>query len=133
MGYYFKRETIDYSSLNRGGYQHADYGIRWQNPGDELVTFIGSDPQQVNNNRTRFESNHTGHVRKGDHVRLQDIRLSYDFNKTDYLKLPVRNLRVYTYINNLGLLWKAAKDVRDPDFRNYQAPRTYSLGLTANF
>lgn len=133
LGYYFKRETIDYSSLNRGTFQHADYGLRWKQPGDELHTFIGSDPERVNNTRTRFELDHSGHVRRGDHIRLQDIRLSYDFGQGRFQRLPFRNFRIYSYFNNLGLLWKAAKDVRDPDYRNYQVPRTYSIGLSANF
>lgn len=133
LGYYFKRETIDYSSLNRGGFQHADYAIRWQNPGDEKFTSIGADPLVVNNNRTSFELHHSGQVRKGDHIRLQDIQLAYSFDKSNYPGLPFRRVQLYSYLNNLGILWKSAKDVRDPDFRNTQIPRTYSFGLRVDF
>ncbi|WBL44269.1 SusC/RagA family TonB-linked outer membrane protein [Algoriphagus halophytocola] len=129
MGYYFKRETIDYASLNRGGFQHADYSIRWQQPGDETITFIGSDPLVANNNRNTFEQNHSGHIRKGDHIRLQDIRLSYTLDRL----AGIQRIQIYSYSNNLGILWKSAKDVRDPDYRNTQMPRTYSFGLTVDF
>lgn len=133
LGYYFKRETIDFASLNRGGFQHADYAIRWQQPGDEISTFVGSDPLVDNNNRNTFEQNHSGHVRKGDHIRLQDIRLGYTFDKARFTGLPVERVQLYSYINNLGILWKSAKDVRDPDFRNTQMPRTYAFGLRVDF
>jgi TonB-linked SusC/RagA family outer membrane protein len=133
LGYFFKRETVSYTSLNRGNITHADYKTRWQEPGDELRTNIPSDPMEVNQLRSSFEQLNASRVRKGDHIRLQDVRLAYTFDKSMFPRLPVRNVQLYSYANNLGILWKAAKDVADPDFRNAQALRSISFGLNINF
>jgi len=77
---------------------------------------------------------------KGDHVRLQDVQLSYDLYKSQFRRLPVNNLRLYLYANNLGILWRANKQGIDPDYVTgintpyvYPNPRSLALGLTANF
>lgn len=133
LGYVFRRESLNYTSLNRGSITHADYSIRWQNPGDELTTTVPSDPLTINPVRSTFELVNSDRIRKGDHVRFQDIQLAYSFSRMDHARLPFESLRVYGYANNLGILWKAAKDVPDPDFRNVQALTSYSLGLTIQF
>lgn len=133
LGYYFRRESVSYSSLNRGGITHSDYTERWQKPGDELTTDIPSDPLTVNQIRSTFELVNSSRIRKGDHIRFQDIQLAYSFSKGSDSRLPFESLRIYGYANNLGILWKAAKDVRDPDFRTIQALSSYSLGLSIQF
>ena len=133
LGYVFRRESLSYASLNRGAITHADYELRWQKPGDELKTTVPSDPLTVNQVRNTFELVNSDRIRKGDHIRFQDIQLSYSFVRGDNSALPFQNLRIYGYANNLGILWKAAKDVKDPDFRNSQALTTYSLGLNIQF
>lgn len=133
LGYYFRRESVSYISLNRGAITHSDYTERWQKPGDELTTDIPSDPLTVNQTRSTFELVNSSRIRKGDHIRFQDIQLAYSFSKGADSKLPFESLRIYGYANNLGILWKAAKDVRDPDFRTIQALPSYSLGLSIQF
>lgn len=133
LGYYFKKESVRYDVLNRGQITHSDYGLRWQQPGDELITDIPSDPQMQNPRRDTFDQVSSRRVRKGDHIRWQDLRLAYNWTKATCPGLPFEQIQIYTYLDNLGILWKAAKDVKDPDFRNFQAPRTYSLGLSINF
>ena len=133
LGYYFKKESVEYDVLNRGQIVHSDYGLRWQNPGDELTTDVPSDPLALNPLRTTFDQVSSRRVRKGDHIRWQDLRLAYTWSKTTLPGLPFEQVQIYSYLDNLGVLWKAAKDVKDPDFRNFQAPRTYSLGLSINF
>ncbi|MBN3582518.1 SusC/RagA family TonB-linked outer membrane protein [Algoriphagus aestuarii] len=133
LGYYFRRETVNYSVLNRGGISHADYENRWQKPGDELSTKIPSDPLMVNDTRTTFELVNSSQVRKGDHIRLQDIQLAYTFQKQADSRFPFSSLRIYGYANNLGVLWKSTKDVVDPDFRVVQSLNTYSIGLNIQF
>jgi len=131
MGYYFRRQTINYDNLNRGEFEHADYGRRWRQPGDELTTDIPSDPERVNASRNQFLLRSESLVEKGDHIRLQDIRLAYRFGK-DQLK-GIQNLEIYAYANNLGLIWKASREVPDPDFRTSPNLKTLSLGVRANF
>lgn len=133
LGYYFKRETVSYTSLNRGSITHSDYENRWQKPGDEVNTSIPSDPLKVDQLRSSFELLNESRVRKGDHIRWQDIRLAYTFDKAGFPKLPVRSIQLYAYANNLGIIWKSAKDVSDPDYRNSQALRSVSFGLNVNF
>ncbi|OOG69922.1 SusC/RagA family TonB-linked outer membrane protein [Algoriphagus sp. A40] len=133
LGYWFRRESVNYTSLNRGNITHSDYALRWQNPGDELHTEIPSDPLTVNETRTSFELVNASRVRRGDHVRLQDLQLAYTFQKNEQTKFPFSSMRIYGYANNLGILWKSAKDVVDPDYRNIQALSTYSLGINIQF
>ncbi|SDD37997.1 TonB-linked outer membrane protein, SusC/RagA family [Algoriphagus faecimaris] len=131
MGYYFRRQTINYDNLNRGEFEHADYERRWRQPGDELTTDIPSDPGTVNASRNQFLLRSESLVEKGDHIRLQDIRIAYRFGR-NRLK-GIQNLEIYAYGNNLGLIWKASKEVPDPDFRTSPSLRTLSFGLKANF
>lgn len=133
LGYVFRRESLSYTSLNRGSITHADYALRWQKPGDELITTVPSDPLTVDPARTTFELVNSDRIRKGDHIRFQDIQIAYSLSRGTNFRLPFESLRVYGYANNLGILWKAAKDVPDPDFRNVQALTSYSLGLTIQF
>lgn len=86
-----------------------------------------------NSNRDFFYSNSSATVEKGDHIRFQDIRLAYQFHGKP--EQPVfRNLQLYCYINNIGVLWKAAKSRIDPVTNGYlPLPRTYSFGLSTNF
>lgn len=73
-------------------------------------------------------------IEKGDHIRLQDISLSYNLDKTVWHKLPVNRVQLYTYINNLGILWRANDKGIDPDYPLGTPPvRTYSVGLKADF
>jgi hypothetical protein len=69
---------------------------------------------------------------KGDHIRLQDIRLAYNWGSTDFDGL-VKNLEAYLYVNNLGILWKAADEVSDPDYPVSQALRSAALGIRMSF
>tara|TARA_R110002020_G_scaffold131044_3_gene293032 strand:- start:168 stop:3374 length:3207 start_codon:yes stop_codon:yes gene_type:complete len=133
LGYYFRRETVNYGTLNRGGITHSDYVNRWKQPGDELITQIPSDPLTVNETRNTFEFVNSSQVRKGDHIRLQDVQIAYTFQQGTGSKLPVESLRIYGYANNLGIIWKSAKDVADPDFRTIQSLNTYSIGLNIQF
>ncbi|QYH40548.1 SusC/RagA family TonB-linked outer membrane protein [Algoriphagus sp. NBT04N3] len=133
LGYYFKKESVEYDQLNRGEITHSDYALRWQNPGDEQMTDIPSDPEMNNPRRATFDRISSRRVRKGDHIRWQDLRVSYTWDKSKFSRLPVQRVQLYTYLDNLGILWKAAKDVKDPDYRNFQAPRTFSMGLSVNF
>jgi len=73
---------------------------------------------------------------RGDHLRLQDVRLAYDLDKKGWRHLPVAGVQVYAYAANLGLLWRANKLGIDPDYTGYDvypAPRTVAVGLKVDF
>jgi hypothetical protein len=114
---------------------NSDYTLRWQKPGDELATNVPSLVYPSNANRNLFYQNSSVLVQKADQVRLQNISLSYSFQKSNYKKLPVSEVQVYVYANNLGLLWKANKLGIDPDFNAtflMPDPKTISIGIRAN-
>lgn len=141
LGYYFRRPSISYNSLFAGGAGHQDYSKRWVKPGDENFTNVPSMPViPFSNNRDVFYSNSEILVEKGDHIRLQDISVSYDLNKSLLRKTPFKDIRVYCYLNNVGILWRANKYGIDPDVANYPTvisnypnPRTIAIGLKTTF
>lgn len=134
--YYFRRLSVNYTNINLGTISHKDYANRWMKPGDEKTTdvpslpIIGSSP-----GREGFYQLSEVLVEKGDHIRLQDIVLSYNINRQQVRSLPFTNLRLYCFLNNVGILWKTGNYKEDPDYyRAVYAPvRTTSFGLSANF
>lgn len=132
FNYYFRRESVNYSNLLSARGTHGDYYSRWQKPGDEAGTSIPSVPATINNNRDWFFLYSEALVEKGDHIRLQDLRFSYDLNKRQLERLPIKAVGLYVYANNLGLLWKASKSGLDPDYSTMPPVRTISVGLKAD-
>jgi TonB-dependent starch-binding outer membrane protein SusC len=132
--YYFKRLSVNYYNLVNYYQVNKDYSVRWQKPGDEKTTQVPSFTYPVNYSRDIFYNSSAILVEKGDHVRLHDISLSYDFTKAKWHKLPLDHIKLYAYINNVGILWRANKYRLDPDYPlGIPAPRTYSIGLRADF
>lgn len=133
LGHYYRRNSVLYNSLLRGNPGHADYALRWRNPGDELVTNVPSIPRNTNLNRDNLYRYSEVLVERGDHIRFQDISLSYRFQNSSGKAKLFSNLEVYSYIHNLGILWKASSDPLDPEFRNLNPMRSFSLGLRGSF
>lgn len=133
MGYYIRKPSVSFDEANRGSFVHADYEMRWRKPGDELITTVPSDPGRVDAAKTQFYLSSSAIVAKGDHIRLQDVRLSYQWPKLIGSKALVESLETYLYANNLGVIWKSAKEVRDPDFLNNQAITSLAFGFRASF
>lgn len=137
LGYYFRRTSYSSSDLPWSG--TADFFKRWQKPGDELTTNVPSlQLPPYDSNRDVFYQNSSVLIDNGDHIRLEDITLSYNLLKGKSKSSPFTNLQIYTYVNNVGILWRANKDHLDPDLStNYSGalplPRTYSLGVKTNF
>lgn len=134
-GYYFRTNSV---SLNYPDLviarQHADYAKRWQKPGDELISQVPSIVYPINASRNNFYTGSSVLIEKGDHIRLQDIRLSYLFGSS--ARQRSFQLEVYGYLNNIGLLWKANKKGIDPDTNdssgaldNIPPTRNLTLGL----
>src|SRR5690606_23676100 len=94
-GYYFRKTSINYSTLFGSSAGHLDYTKRWQKPGDEEFTDVPSMVYPVNASRDIFYSGTEIQVLKGDHIRLQYINLGYDFNKKEYPKLPLERLNIF--------------------------------------
>src|SRR5690606_35763566 len=77
FGYYFRRNSINYSALYDRWVSHTDYNQRWRQPGDELRTHVPSADYPLNAPRSSFYGNSAVLVERGDHIRIQDMNLSY--------------------------------------------------------
>jgi TonB-linked SusC/RagA family outer membrane protein len=137
LNYFFHRTSITYASLYQTWVGHKDFSKRWQQPGDETKTKVPSMPSlaNLNGNRDNFYRNSDALVDKGDHIRLQDITLSYDLDNPVWAGRAFSHISVYCYINNVGILWKANHDGLDPDLfaSGLPLPRTIALGIKTNF
>ncbi|MGK6342539.1 SusC/RagA family TonB-linked outer membrane protein [Chryseobacterium sp. DT-3] len=139
FGYYFRRRStpLNLSDVVSSGYANQEFIDRWQAPGDETHTTVPSVLYEFNYNRNNFYQSSESLVEKGDHIRLQDISLSYDFNKELLRNLPLSSLQIYSYINNIGIVWRANKKGIDPDLSEYNLfgynscpnPTTVSFGI----
>jgi len=139
LGYYFRRPSVQYSSAFTSSQSgsttiHNDYSRRWRNAGDEMFTRVPSMVYPAVPARDEFYQYSTTLIEKGDHIRLRDLRLSWN------LPLHKNNLRqllsgrIYVYANNLGILWKSNKAGIDPDnITGFPTPRTYALGIELDF
>src|SRR6185437_7066174 len=119
LGYYFRNPTINYTNITSTGTAflsvNQDFNNRWMKPGDEKITNVPSLIYPFSRVRDQFYEYSSINVENGDHVRLQDISLSYDFNKSLYHSLPFNHLELFVYGNNIGILWRANHKGIDPD------------------
>ncbi|MEJ5145089.1 SusC/RagA family TonB-linked outer membrane protein [Sphingobacterium sp. MYb388] len=112
--YYFRRETIRYSSLFSTWNGHGDFSKRWQQPGDEKKSDIPAMFYPVLSGAENFYPYAEPFVERGDHVRFEYLNLSYRIKggATSWLKDVLVSLNV----NNLGLIYRKNKVGIDPDF-----------------
>jgi TonB-linked SusC/RagA family outer membrane protein len=137
LGYYFRRpqnDIVSYSALfNPSGLnvlQGAEYDKRWRNLGDENRTNVPSQLYPADQFRDLFYQFSEINVQKADHIRIQEVNLSYIINKKGWL---LKSPRLYLNISNIGVIWRANKLGLDPDIADYPSPRTYAFGFSANF
>ena len=133
LGYYYRRPSVRYDLVLTGQMAHGDYAERWQQPGDEAHTDVPSIPASRNAHRDNYYLYSSALVEKGDHIRLQDLRIAYDRAYRADAAMPFRSLGIYVYADNLGILWKASDDPLDPDFREMKPLTSFSVGLKAEF
>lgn len=134
LGYYFRKRSVVYNDVFTSKVSHGDYALRWQSPGDEQRTTVPSMPQVNNLNRDQFYSLSSVLVEKGDHIRLNDIRLSYVVPGRWLKAWKFDKLSLFAYGNNLGILWRANRAGLDPDFsQTYPPIRSLALGINVGF
>ncbi|MRG45847.1 SusC/RagA family TonB-linked outer membrane protein [Chitinophaga sp. SYP-B3965] len=134
FNYYFRKNTISYSTLYSNGIAHADFSKRWKQPGDEKYTTVPSMIYPTSNaNRDLFYAYSSVNVLKGDNIRLNNIRLSYDLGNTVIKRLSLKQVQVYMNVENLGIIWRANKEGLDPDYDTgntaYMPPKRIAFGL----
>lgn len=136
LGYVFRCSSISYGGLFSSWSGNADYLQRWKQPGDETRTQVPSlQYPPVNSSREQFYGTSEALIEKADHIRLQDIRLTWLWEKTPTGKLPFKQFELSFYINNLGILWRANQKGLDPDLfaNSMPLPISISIGLNAHF
>jgi hypothetical protein len=133
LGHYFRRESLSYFQLFNNGNGHNEFDQRWQKPGDENITNVPSMRFPLVGSRDGIYNYSTATVEKAGSIRLQDINVSYTFNRIGSKKFPFKSIQVYAYLRNLGLLWTANNKGIDPDYPNSNPPpKIYSFGLRTN-
>lgn len=132
LDYVFRASSIDYNWLYTQDQGHRDFSKRWQMPGDELTTIVPSMPtlSESSQNRDAAYTFSEKLIEKGDHIRLQDIRLAYQLDKLGAVP-GIRNMELYFYVDNPGILWRANSRGLDPDYPSAQflPGPTYALGV----
>ena len=133
FGYFFRRSSINFSdpySVTLMG--KDDFSRRWQKPGQ--ATDVPSMPTSANARRNLFYTYSEPLVEKGDQIRLQDLRLEYDFKKNLPKAWKIHSLVAYIYAANLGVIWSANKLNIDPDFLlGPPVPKSITTGFSFNF
>lgn len=139
LGYYFRRTGV-FSGSNYGTAEHtefmlADYEKRWQKTGDEAFTRIPALVYPADNLQNTFFLYAEDLVEKGDHIRLQDIRLSYNLTEKLLSRSFLKKAGIFLYARNLGVLWSATELDIDPDYKTTGIPQPFScaFGLNLNF
>lgn len=127
FAYFFRKPTISYGNLFANGIGHADYGQRWQRPGDEQTTTVPSMAYPVDSRRDQFYAYSEVHVLRGDHIRLRDLRVQYQW----------KSAQLFLYANNLNvMLWRRNDSDLDPDFllqpayTSFPSPRSWTFGCS---
>ncbi len=116
----FKRSYNDLTSTPK------EFKNRWTVPGDEAYTtipVIASKRQNKNDNHLSYAYNaynySTERIAKGDFIRLKELSLGYDFDKSFAQKLGLSTFSVKLQATNLFLLYADKKlNGQDPEFFN---------------
>lgn len=129
--YYFRRNTISYSSLLRNNDGHADFARRWQNGGDEMYTDIPSLVYPIDEQRDEFYSMSEATVENGSHIRLNDIKLSYSVDGKRLAGKIIRGMDLYCYVDRLNwMIWRKNKRGIDPEYPDgFKLPVQVSFGI----
>jgi hypothetical protein len=136
LNYYAKKSTISYFGLINGNSGHADYALRWQQPGDEERTTVPSFVYPLSNTRRDdFYANSSVNVVRADNIRLQSIRLAYKLVPAMKKKQMFEQADVYVVADNIGFIWRAAGDINDPAISGGTGtyPRLRSIAMGVNF
>lgn len=134
FGYFFRRTSLNYTSLFNQWQGHSEFANRWQKPGDEQHTNVPSMVYPSISNRDKFYNYSEATVEKGDFIKLQDVSLGYQPSDRWLKKYSFKNLRLYVYVSNPGLLWTKNKMGIDPEYGNaIPLPPTISFSIQFGF
>jgi TonB-dependent starch-binding outer membrane protein SusC len=129
FNYYFRKPSLNYTSLIRYGTNGYGFENRWQKPGDEKTTDVPSIVYPLQSQRDAFYQESSVNVLQADNVKLTEIYLGYSLVPHS-LKF-MRPVTLYLYLNNLNvIIWEKNKEGIDPDILyNVKLPVSLSAGL----
>lgn len=127
LGYFFRRDGMNYTQLISNQIGHEDYYLRWKRSGDENYTHVPSFSYPADVQATNFYLGSEVLIERGDHIRLQDVHISYLMDNSFVRKAQIR---LYVSIHNLGIIWRANKLQLDPQMTGMVPhPKTFNIGL----
>lgn len=136
LGYLVMNNIKSYMSSGRDWMSNNVYRIPdnlkvWQKPGDKAdIPMINADPS-LNQNLGMGTSYY---YQKGDHARLQTIRLGYSFDPRLLSKIRLQNAELSFTVDNVAVITSKNFVGRDPENTNgWGAPRRYMMGLNVGF
>jgi TonB-linked SusC/RagA family outer membrane protein len=136
LHYYFRRNSVEYVNIFNGTSKgSADFTDRWQK-GKENHTDVPSMPVTAtpDANRDAFYKYSSALIERGDHLRLQNIYLTYDLGRTTLRNLYLRTASFYVNCSNVGIIWRANTHQIDPDkLTGYPQPTIFTLGFKGTF
>jgi hypothetical protein len=108
---------------------------RWRKPGDEMITNVPAMAYVSYGNRANMYEQSTALVEKGDHIRLNDLKLNYAVRPGLLKKLRMSQLSFFVMAYKLNVvLWKANKVDIDPFHINImKTPKSYAAGINLAF
>lgn len=111
---------------------------RWREEGDEAITNVPGVQGMYGYSYSRYIYSDK-QVIPGDHIRLKEISLSYDFSDL-VANTFISSASLSFTARNLGLIWRKNDEDLDPDFlpntyKLLKLPPTamYTIGLNVNF
>lgn len=134
FGYFFRKASVNYYEIFNGAKGSSDFDRRWQKPGDENATNVPSIPQTVDQNRDLFYNYSEALIARADHIRFQNIQLSFYLEGNLLKRLGLRMGNLYCNASNLGIIWRANKYNIDPDkLSGYPQPAIFTIGFKGTF
>ncbi|MNX64314.1 hypothetical protein D3C86_953360 [compost metagenome] len=131
-GYYFRKPSINYSSLINFGIGHPDYANRWQQSGDHTEVPAFEYPLKMSG-RDNFYMASEVLARNASHLRLKFVNIAYDLKGISKLRY-LSNASLYLNVNNVALIWTANREGLDPDYASGIPPqRMWSIGFRTSF
>ncbi|RZJ92317.1 MAG: SusC/RagA family TonB-linked outer membrane protein [Chryseobacterium sp.] len=133
LGYYALKSSFSSYDMIQNGKGYGDYDLRWQKPGDELITTVPAFTYPANGDRDGFYGTSQANAIKADNIRLDYISLKYrlDFNKSRQF---FKSLEANIGVQGLGVIWSANKFDLDPDYLNtYPPTRAILFGFKTGF
>ncbi len=143
MGHVFRKPSLNNYPSYSGGYfgaigKNSVIADRWREAGDEATTNVPGISNINFRSLNRYNLADVN-VLPADHIRLQQISLSYNVPSQLYSKTGIKGLSLSVFARNLGIIWRKNKEGYDPQYlatSNYSTllpSRNYTLRLVANF